>query len=64
VNWDLDDWFVAALVTSAWLFSAVFLWRHPTDLNFATFATLSATMIGAYHWISFKDDTTPDSEGK
>lgn len=60
MNWDLDDWFVAALVTTAWIFSAVFLWRHPSDLNFATFATLSGTLVGVYHFLSVKDDKSED----
>lgn len=54
-RFDLRDWLVGGLVPGMWTFASVYLWQHPTDINFATWATASATMIGAYHYLNIKD---------
>jgi hypothetical protein len=50
------------LVTGAWVASTVYLFRHPSDMNFATWATLCGTMTGFYHYMTQRDDKTPDCE--
>lgn len=58
---DLKDYFVMALITCGWGVSSVFLWIHPTDMNFATWGTFSAVVIAAYRWIDYKDSKVPDA---
>lgn len=60
-GWDWDDWCVLAIVTGAWIASTVFLFKHPDDPNFATWAGLAITMTGTYKWLSDRDDQTPDA---
>lgn len=50
------------LVTGAWVASTVYLFRHPSDMNFATWATLCGTMTGFYHFMTVKDDKTKDCQ--
>lgn len=57
---DVRDWTILILVSAAWAASTVFLFLHPDAANFATFAGLSATMVGSYHWLSIKDDKSED----
>jgi hypothetical protein len=41
--------------------ATAFVWLHPSDANFATWAGVTATITGVYHWINYRDDKTPDS---
>jgi len=43
-----------------WIFSSVYLWRHPSDGNFATWAAVCGTMTAAYHWLNIHDDLHKD----
>jgi hypothetical protein len=58
---DIRDWFVMGLVTLAWIASTIFLFIHPDATNFATWAGLSATMCGTYHWLVYADSKKPDA---
>lgn len=49
------------LITCGWCVSSVYLFCHPTDMNFATWGTFSAVVIAAYRWIDFKDSKIPDA---
>lgn len=60
---DSRDWFVMCAVTSAWCASTVWLFIHPSEAAFATWAGLAVTMIGAYHWLVLLDDKRPDGGG-
>ncbi len=57
---DLRDVFIFVMVSAAWIAGTVYLFYNRTDLNFATWATFSATILGAYHWISMRDDKEKD----
>ena len=57
---DLRDIWVVLAVSAAWVFSTIYLFRHPSDMNFATWAALCTTVTGVYHWICMKDDKIPD----
>jgi hypothetical protein len=57
----LRDWVIMGLVLAAWINSTIFLWHHPTDTNFATWAGLLLTVTGVYHWICYKDQKVPDN---
>ncbi|HXS14414.1 MAG TPA: hypothetical protein VN734_17075 [Acidobacteriaceae bacterium] len=58
---DIRDWFVMILAGLLWGIATFFLFRHPTEANFATWATLSGTMLGAYHWMVIRDQKVPDA---
>lgn len=60
---DCRDTFVMGAVTAAWAASTVWVFLHPTEGAFATWAGLAATMIGAYHWLVMLDDKRPDCGG-
>lgn len=50
------------LVSSAWVASTVFIFKHASEINFATWSTFSGAIISAYHWLCQRDDKTPDCE--
>lgn len=58
---DLRDHVVMVLVSSAWIASTVYIYKHPSDMNFATWATLCGTMTGFYHFMCVRDDKIPDN---
>ena len=45
------DWFVIVLTAVLWCVSTVYLFKHPSEGDFATWATLSGTVLTAYHWM-------------
>lgn len=57
---DARDWFVMGAVTAAWMASTVYLFIHPSEPAFATWAGLAATMTAAYHFLIVSDDKRPD----
>ena len=48
------------LVTVMHFVATFYLFSHPSDVNFATWAGVTATITGVYHWINYRDDKTPD----
>lgn len=60
---DIRDVLVFVLVSAAWIVATIFLFKHATDFNFATWAALCATITSAYHWIIMKDDKQTDAGG-
>lgn len=61
---DARDRFVMGAVTAAWIASTVYLFIHPSEGAFATWAGLAVTMVGAYHWLVILDDKRPDAGGQ
>lgn len=55
------DWFVIVVSTGLWLAATWFLFTHPGEANFATWATVSGSMLGAYHWMVIRDQKIRDS---
>jgi hypothetical protein len=60
---DTRDWIVIGLMGLIQVASTVFVFKHPDAINFATWATLCGTLVGAYHWMVIRDSKTPDSKG-
>lgn len=58
---DLRDWFVMGVVTFAWFAGTAYVFIHPDDVNFVTWAGLTATMGGVYHWLVLQDSKRPDA---
>lgn len=56
----LTDYVVMFIVSAAWFSGTVFLFIHPSEVNFATWAGLAVTIGGIYHWITVYDDKKPD----
>jgi hypothetical protein len=52
---DIRDGLIGAIVAAAWVAATVYVFEFHSDLNFATYAGLCATMTGFYHWIVSKD---------
>jgi hypothetical protein len=59
---DLRDWFIILLHAGMWTAGTVFIFKHPSEVNFATWGTLGATMTGAYHWMVIRDSKQKDAE--
>ena len=58
---DTRDWVVIGLMGAIQLAATVFVFAHPDVVNFATFATLTGTLITAYHWVIVKDQKEKDA---
>ena len=56
------DIFVMVIVSAAWIASTVYIFLHASDVNFATWCGMSATMGGIYHWLTVYDDKKPDDK--
>jgi hypothetical protein len=59
---DARDWVIIGLMAAIEGAAIAFVFKHWDPLNFATFATLSGTLISAYHWMVIKDSKTKDAE--
>lgn len=60
-GWDAKDWIVAVLHAISWTSATIYLWCHPSDINFATWCTYSAGVSTAYHWLLIKDSKIQDA---
>jgi hypothetical protein len=64
-GWDLDDWIILILVTGALIAATVYMFKHADVAVFVAWCGLVPTITGVYHWLTIRDDKTPDSgEGK
>jgi O-antigen/teichoic acid export membrane protein len=61
---DVTDWLVMSVVTDVVIAATIFLFKHPDPINFATWGTVVGTICSVYHWLTIRDDKTPDCEGK
>jgi len=59
---DVRDWFIMLLVTAAWCFASVYLWRHASDAAFGIWAGICGTLTATYHWLNVKDSKEKDCE--
>lgn len=57
------DKFIIAKVSLMWTVATVYLFMHPSEASFATWATFGATVAGVYHFLTIKDDKTADANG-
>lgn len=58
---DCKDVLTMVIFTAAFGAATRYLFVHPSDLNYATYATLVATMSGVYHWICTWDSKNKDA---
>ncbi len=58
---DIRDAFVIAFLTALMCAATFYLFRHPSDVNFATWGTILGTGLGGYHWMVFLDSKRPDA---
>ena len=59
---DVRDYLVILLVAVSWIAATSFLFWKPTDMNFASWAGVTATLVGVYHWIVIRDSKTEDAQ--
>ncbi len=60
---DCRDWFVMGTISAAWTAATVYLFINHSDVTFAAWCGLCATMVGAYHYINFRDQKEADADG-
>lgn len=53
----VTDWFILAKVSAMWTVATVYLFMHPSEASFATWAAFGATVAGVYQWL---DTTKPE----
>lgn len=58
---DWRDVAVLVIFTAGFAAATTYLFKHPSDMNFATFAALFGTLSAAYHWIITYDSKHPDT---
>lgn len=61
MNLDFSDWFVMAGITAILISGTMFIYLHPSEVNFATWAGLMVTVTGVYHWLDIRDDKEKDA---
>jgi len=50
--------FTGAILTIA----SVYVWHHPSDINFATWATVCGTLSCILKWLDITDDKQRDAQ--
>lgn len=58
---DTRDWAIIALMTGMHISATVFIFKHPDPINFGTWAGVTGTITGVYHWLCFKDSKEKDA---
>jgi hypothetical protein len=58
---DLRDWFVIVCLTMLVFAATVYLFLHPSDVNFGTWGAILGTGLGGYHWLVLWDSKRPDA---
>jgi len=59
---EVRDWIVIGLMAGIQLAATVFLFKHPDAINFGTWATVTATLTGSYHWLVIRDQKQADAQ--
>lgn len=59
---EVRDWFVLGCISFVGLAATLFLFKYPSATNFATFAGLQVTLMGAYHWMVIRDSKQKDAQ--
>jgi hypothetical protein len=57
---DWRDYAVYALVVALGVFGSVYLWKHPSEVSFATWATVCGGIVAAMRWFDLRDDKEAD----
>ena len=58
---EVRDWIVIGLMANIQISATIFIFIHFESVNFATWAAVTGTLTGAYHWIVARDQKTPDA---
>lgn len=59
---DIRDWIVSGILILLTLVGCVYIFLHPSDMAFATWAGFTATLTGAFHYLNIQDSKVPDHE--
>ena len=60
---DIRDWFVLASLCTILIAASIYLFKHPSDVNYAAWGAVCGTLISAYHWLTIRDDKEDDHHG-
>lgn len=55
------DWFVIILIALVVVAGTVYLYRHPSDVNFGVWCSFITTIGSIYHWLVLHDQKVPDA---
>jgi hypothetical protein len=58
-----DDYMIMGSITGILITASIYIFTHPSDVNFASWCGLIATVVGVYHWLRVIDDKRPDADG-
>jgi len=59
---EIRDWLVIVVITAMVAVASLYLFRHPSDANYAMYLG-SVTAIGSvYHWLVYLDCKRPDAD--
>ena len=59
---DCGDWIVVVFLFAFAITGAVYMFKHPSDLNFGVWTGLLTIAGGIFHWIRVRDSKVPDAE--
>lgn len=58
---DCGDWIVVTFLFAFAATGAVYMFKHPSDVNFAAWLAILATAGGIFHWLRVKDQKVADA---
>ena len=58
---DTRDWIIVGSMVAIQIAGTVFVFKFPTDMNFATWGTVCSVLTSAYHYLVIKDSKAPDA---
>jgi hypothetical protein len=61
---DIRDYFVLASLGAMLIAASVYLFKHPSDINYAAWGAVCGTLVSAYHWLAIGDDKRKDDNGQ
>lgn len=58
---DCGDWIVVIFLFAFAATGAVYMFKHPSDVNFAAWLGILGVAGGVFHWIRVKDQKVADA---
>jgi hypothetical protein len=59
---EIRDWIVIAVITAMVAVASIYLFKHPSDMNFTTWCGSITAFGGIYHWLVYLDSKKPDAD--
>ena len=61
---DVGDWVVIAFLFAFAITGAVYVFRHPSEINFAAWIGTLSVSGGVFHWLRVRDSKQVDAPGE